>query len=551
MEVLRKWSSFRAITTILFGVAVCLFWGLGYPEALNYQEQNQLWLTTGDYFRERMTVPGGLADYVSEFLVQFYYVPWLGALLIGVVYAAMQWLMWTTVRRWDKTAFPITFLLPLLMLWHQGDIDTLLSLPVAIVMVLGATVAMGKGGKYAYFYDILAVPLLYWAAGPVAVIYVAIRGLQCGWRLLIEDAALIAISVLAAYWTVDYQWPLSMIVGGINYYRIPLMAPTLQYVVMLTPIVIALAARFNPWKNEDTFKGSRRYLRLALQVSAMVIVGIFAVNKGFDPFVYEILWQDSMVRQERWNYIIKRAEKQQYDIAMSSNCVNLALGMTGQLADRMFTFKQSGTEALLLHMIRDNMSDLPTAEAFWRLGMVNSAKRYMMDIQQSILNARQSGRCTKRIAECHIVNGDYKAAEKRLNILKNTFFYRSWAEDAETYLYNDAKVNSHETWGKLRRYRYKDSFLYSYPEKHKMLGLLFQQNTDNRLALSYFMGQLLLDGDFNSFMGYMQWVQQYGGYSQMPYRYADAYQAIQQQGNVPGSAYASYVKKMMKMKNEK
>ena len=82
---------FRAITTILLGVAVCLFWGLGYPEALNYHEQNQLWLTTGDYFRERMAVPGGLADYVSEFLVQFYYVPWLGALLIGVVYAAMQW----------------------------------------------------------------------------------------------------------------------------------------------------------------------------------------------------------------------------------------------------------------------------------------------------------------------------------------------------------------------------------------------------------------------------------------------------------------------------
>ena len=416
-------------------------------------------------------------------------------------------------------------------------------------MALGATVAMSNIGRYSFIADIVAVPLLYWAAGPAAIIYVAIRGLQCGWRLLIEDAALIAISVMAAYWIVDFQWPLSMMVTGINYYRIPLMAPVMQYVVLLTPIAIALAAWFNPWKNADTCGSQRRYLHLALQVSAMVIAGIFAVNKGFDPFVYEILWQDSMVRQERWNDIIKRAEKQQYDIAMSSNCVNLALGMTGQLADRMFTFKQSGTEALLLHMIRDNMSDLPTAEAFWRLGMVNSAKRYMTDIQQSILNARQSGRCTKRIAECHIVNGDYKAAEKRLNILKNTIFYRAWAEDAETYLYNDAKVNSHETWGKLRRYRYKDSLLYSYPEKHKMLGLLFQQNTDNRLALSYFMGQLLLDGEFNSFMGYMQWVQQYGGYSQMPYGYADAYQAIQQQGNVPGSAYAKYVNKMMHLKN--
>lgn len=536
---------FRAITTILLGVAVWLFWLLGYPEALNYQEQNQLWLTTGDFFLQRMAVPGGLADYVSEFLVQFYYVPWLGALLIGVVYAAIQWLMWMTVRQWDKTAFPITFLLPLLMLWHQGDIDTLLSLPVAIVMALGATVAMSKYGRHGYLLDIVSVPVIYWAAGPAAVIYVAIRGLQYGWKLFIEDTVLFAISIMAAYWVVDYQWPLNMMVGGINYYRIPLMAPVMQYVVLLSPIVIAMAARFYPWKNEDTFSRTRRYLHLALKVSTLAIVGIFAINKGFDPFVYEILWQDSMVRQERWHDIIKRAERHQADIAMSSNCVNLALGMTGQLADRMFTFKQSGTDALLMQMVRDNMSDLPTAEAFWRLGMVNSAKRYMTDIQQSILNARQSGRCTKRIAECYIVNGDYKAAEKRLNILKNTIFYKSWAEDAETYLYNDAKVNSHETWGKLRHYRYKDSFLYSYPEKHKMLGLLFQQNTDNRLALSYFMGQLLLDGDFNSFMGYMQWVQQYGGYSQMPYGYADAYQAIQQQGNVPGSAYAAYVKKMM------
>ena len=538
-------NNLRAIITALFGIAVFLFWLLGYPEALNYQEQNQLWLTTGDFFLQRMAVPGGMADYVSEFLVQFYYVPWLGALLIGVVYAAMQWLMWMTVRRWDKTAFPITFLLPLLMLWHQGDIDTLLSLPVAIVMALGATVAMSKYGRHGYLLDIVSVPVFYWAAGPAAVIYVAIRGLQYGWKLFIEDTVLFAISIMAAYWVVDYQWPLSMMVGGINYYRIPLMAPVMQYVVLLSPIAIALATRFNPWKKDDAFNRTRRYLHLALKVSSLAIVGIFAINKGFDPFVYEILWQDSMVRQERWHDIIKRAERHQADIAMSSNCVNLALGMTGQLAERMFTFKQSGTDALLLQMVRDNMSDLPTAEAFWRLGMVNSAKRYMTDIQQSILNARQSGRCTKRIAECHIVNGDYKAAEKRLNILKNTIFYKSWAEDAETYLYNDAKVNSHETWGKLRRYRYKDSFLYSYPEKHKMLGLLFQQNTDNRLALSYFMGQLLLNGEFNSFMGYMQWVQQYGGYSQMPYGYADAYQAIQQQGNVPGSAYAAYVKKMM------
>lgn len=538
-----------AITTAAFGFSVFLFWLLGYPEALNYQEQNQLFLTTGEYIMERMAVPGGLADYFSEFLVQFYYVPWLGALLIGMLYAAMQWLMWMNIKSLDKTLFQLTFLLPIMILWHQGDIDALLSLPVAILLSISATVVMSRAGKYSHITDIVTIPVIYWTAGPAAIIYVAIRGIQCGWRLLIEDVVLLSISILAAYWAVDYQYPLSMMITGINYYRIPLITPAMQHVVVLTPIAIAMVARINLWKNENTFKGKRRYFYLASQVSAVVITGICAINKGFDPFIYEILWQDSMVRQERWHDIIHRAEKHQYDNDMSCNCVNLALGMTGQLADRMFTFKQSGEGALLLHMIRDNMSDLPTAEAFWRLGMVNSAKRYMMDIQQSILNARQSGRCTKRIAECHIVNGDYKAAEKRLNILKNTIFYKAWAEEAETYLYNDAKVNNHETWGKLRSYRFKDSFLYNYPEKFKMLGLLFQQNIDNKLALSYFMGQLLLDGNINGFMGYMQWVQQYGGYSQMPSGYADACQAIQQNGNVPNSAYAKYVNNMMQKRN--
>ena len=182
-EWLHIW--FRPIITVAFGIAVMLFWFLGYPEALNYQEQNQLFLFTTDYFLQRMAVPGGLADYVSEFIVQFYYIPWLGAMLLGFVYAIMQWLMWKVMERWDKTTFPISFLLPLLMLWHQGDIDTLLSLPIAIVIVLGATVALSKTGRYAYISDIVAIPGIYWIAGPAAVIYVAIRGLQYGWKLFI------------------------------------------------------------------------------------------------------------------------------------------------------------------------------------------------------------------------------------------------------------------------------------------------------------------------------------------------------------------------------
>jgi hypothetical protein len=78
----------------------------------------------------------------------------------------------------------------------------------------------------------------------------------------------------------------------------------------------------------------------------------------------------------------------------------------------------------------------------------------------------------------------------------------------------------------------------------KMLGLLFQNNPENKMALDYFMGQMLLKGNVQGFVQFMGWVQQYGGYRQMPLGYQDAMRCIQSQGKVQGSSYANYVKRM-------
>ena len=93
--------------------------------------------------------------------------------------------------------------------------------------------------------------------------------------------------------------------------------------------------------------------------------------------------------------------------------------------------------------------------------------------------------------------------------------------------------------------RFKTEMIYSYDEIDKMMGLLFINNPDNKMALDYFMGQMLLKGDIQGFIRYGSWVQQYGGYMQIPYGYQDALKCIQNKGNVPGSPYAEYVKRMM------
>ena len=50
------------IYTILFGVAVVLFFGLAYPHHLHYQEQFQLFLFDSNYVWDVVKQPGGVAD---------------------------------------------------------------------------------------------------------------------------------------------------------------------------------------------------------------------------------------------------------------------------------------------------------------------------------------------------------------------------------------------------------------------------------------------------------------------------------------------------------
>jgi hypothetical protein len=473
--------------SVLVGIGMFLFWYVWYPHALSYQEQYQLFLWTGDYFVEKISLPGGFADWVGEFIVQFYYVEWLGALLLAMLFVALQRL---TARLLPKAWCLLSFLPVAVMWWLMGDINVLLSLPVAIVMALA--LACIRLPKRLFWLDILIVPVAYWLIGPAVWIYIVVRVIHLSWKHLWTAGWLVAVQLIVYAWLLP-QWPLQQAMTGLSYYRIPLHYPQ--------------------WS-------------------------------GYDKDMYELIRQDYFVRNERWDDIVKRAGEYQVRTPFWSNCVNLALSQKRLLADRMFDFYQSGENALVMPRTRDLTSMLPSAEAFWRLGMVNSAQRYMFDTQESILNGKKSGRCTKRIAECMIVNGHYQTAAKQLDLLKKSLFYRSWAKEAEAMMKDETKVNTHPVYGRLRQLRYKESFLYSYDEIDKMFGLLFMDNQDNKMALDYFMGQMLLKGNLQNFQQYMGMVQQYGGYRQMPLGYQDVMRCIQMQGRVQGSPYGKYVQQM-------
>ncbi len=507
----------RTAFVLLFGIGIFIFWYCGYPQALCYQEQNQLFLWTADYFCHDMHVAGGLANYISEFLVQFYYVPWIGATILACLFMAFLSLTRQVVASYaDKTSRKwywdsVALLASLWLLAVMGDIEVLLSFPVALTLSLLAVwimnVATKKWGAKTALADILFIPVLFWlTGGGAAWLYVILRVINFLAKVrkgmlphLTITYTLVILYLLAVqlvcYATLLIQYPLQTVLTGINYYRVPMQYPGQKY--------------------------------------------------GYDKDLYTLLKLNQQVREGKWNDIIHDAEQGEVKVAYTSNCVNLALAKTRQLADRMFTFYQSGEDALLAPRTRDNMSMYPTMEAFWQLGMVNSSLRYATDLQASILNGKKSGRLMKRMTECQIVNGNYKVAQKNIDMLKQSLFYCDWAEKAEAMLGNDAAVSHDPDMGRAKQMRFQKDMIYSYDEIDKMMGLLFINNPDNKMALDYFMGQMLLKGDIKGFMQYGSWVQQYGGYRQMPIGYQDAVNCIRNHGNVQGSPYAEYVRQMM------
>jgi hypothetical protein len=513
--------------SVLVGIGVFLFWYVAYPHALSYQEQYQLFLWTGDYFLERVSVPGGFADWIGEFIVQFYYVEWLGTLLLTLLFVALLRLV-----GWIPAA---------LLLWLYGDPSVLLGYEVAILLAVGVYRLNWLDGRKGLISDVLMVPVVYWLTGPLAWIYVVMRLFKLrmmGWSLPLYLLSL----QLVAYRFLLLQCTLQMVLMPELYYRTPMMMPSLMWIIPVVTVAVLIT---------QSLLKSVKWL-VPVQIAIALALGYIGISSGYDKDMYELIRQDYLVRNERWDEIVKRAEEYQVRTPFWSNCVNLALSQKHQLADRMFDFWQSDENALIIPRIRDLTSMLPSAETFWRLGMVNSALRYFFDTQESILNGRTSGRCTKRIAECMIVNGHYQTAAKQLNLLKKSLFYRSWAVETEAMMKDEAKINAHPVYGKLRQKRYKNDFLYSHYERYKMFGLLFMNNNKNTMALEYFMGQMLLEGQVQGFQQYMPMAEKYSGYREMPIGYQDAIMCIQKQGAVSGSPYANYVKRMTaeRRKNE-
>lgn len=468
---------FRVSLSILLGAAVFVLWMWLFPQALNYQEQNQLFLFTWSYLGERLALPGGVADWLSEFLVQFFYVRWAGALVLALLAVLLQLAVWKAAKcagvPGKGSAYVLSFIPSLFVLVHMGDVEVLASFPVALLLSVCLCPLFVKAG----WHRLWLIPLGWWACGPVIVVPVlvsVINGHRAGDLVMLVFTLLTAF---AAYRLLAPQYPARDAFFGLNYYRLVESLPALQVIIPLVTVacilVCAQAFHFPP---------------AAGAIAGIVLLAgaFFGIRAAYDKDTFETLAYDWLIRGERYHDVVLRAEKYQPKNSVSACSVNFCLFADGQLGNRLEDFYQCGTEGLVQPSIRDNFSDITSAELLWMMGMPNITLQYCFDLQESIQNGRKSGRFMSRIAECNIVNGWYDRAEKYLDILEHSLFYRKWARSRKEMIKDESKVAADPVYSYIRSVRFRDDFITAYGGLDMMMAVLFNQNRNNFMAAEYY-----------------------------------------------------------------
>ena len=489
------------LMTVLSGAAIYFFFAFRYRYHLHFQEQYQLFEWTWAYFADVARVPGGLSDWLGRCLTQFFYHVPFGALLLTLLLCGVQLFAWAACRRRTLFQYALSFVPTWLLVAFFCDESALVGGAVALALTLGAAAlcrlcASRKGRRGL---ELVLVPLLYMASGPVGFVFVLAAlcheltgGERKSWLFAVAMLAVAALCPLVA--SRIFPYTLARLVQGIHYYRFHNILPGLLYAASLAAVLVVLVSCLKVLK---PLKGLVPGLALFIVVAA---AGVLFTLRAADPSKEEWMRYDFMVRMQMWNRIIQQADRKNPDNPKTVSCLNLALAKNGRLADSQFAYFQNGPDGLIPGYEGDFTNPVSTGEIFWQLGMVNTAQRYVFEAQEAIPDFQKSGRFYRRLVETNLVNGDTLVALKYLKVLEHATFYRAWARETAALVADGTLFDKRPELARVRDLRLREhDFLFSDTEMDSMLGLLTVEHPENTMALDYLLSWCLLRKDLNRF----------------------------------------------------
>jgi hypothetical protein len=525
----------------IFFTGILVFYAFFYNSHLHFEEQFQLFLLTDDYFVNKISFPGGFSGYLGGFLTQFYYLSFAGPLIITGALLGLQQVMKRIFQKInsDPVLFPASFLPSLLgALILCNEFYPLSAIAGFLIAMLAGLIYVNiRSDKTRFVTGLLLIPITYWLAGGsfvslllVMLIYELLLSARSkkkplsgkapadkytlkGWNFVTYILIGAAIPLLIRKYLI--LQPLIMSYISEFYSNILTTIPVaVIFLFLLPPSLIVLVYVIK-------FKEKHVRMVLAVQIATFTTLCFFGVKTSANFEAEQIMTYDFLTRSNRWNDVLKYAERQPPRNYLSLAMLNLSLAKTGQLGEMMFNYDQHGINGLFLPVNGEYVSAIMGNEILYNVGLTNASQQYSFESMEAIPNMGKSARVIKRLAETNLINGQYKVSEKYLKLLGNTIFYRKWAKNALAALNNEEKINNDPDWGEKRRFIVKNDYFFHIKNIEAALNRMIKEHPDNKMAFEYLMAFYMINKDIPNFINLVP-VMEKMGYSKIPVSYQEA-----------------------------
>lgn len=481
---------------LLFFILTFIYFYFFSAYVLFFQEQQFLFIFSVEFLQEHLIKPGGLLVLAGKFLTQFYSVKILGSfILAGILTLPGIFLFRITKRLFAEIKFPLILLIipSCLMVMMQSHYYHMMEYNLGFLMILGWFLLSLKARKtQSRIIAILLFPLFYYLTGAYSMIYLAIYGLYIllfdrGWfRILYLSVLLITgLVTFFVFKELMFYVPDSQLI----FYPLPPVNDQKQkilFYILTTYVVLFLPAGviINRFKKGVSGKKYTSIISGLIAISFTLIFIIRTYNTQTD----RVISLEELVFNEQWDKAIEYQEKYPSENMIGEYFYNIALSETDQLCDRLFYGRQDfGAGSLILPWSDDH---LPWGSYFhYSTGLINEAHRWAYE-EMVVYGYRPQN--LKMLIKTNLINGHYRMAEKYINILKGSIFYRSRANEYEKFLDDSLAVASNPEFGKRAMILPQNDFFIYLEEPHNNLPLLLEANPGNRKAFEYITAWLLL-----------------------------------------------------------
>ncbi len=492
------------ILEAVFFICYFLYIWLRIEPGLIYQRQDPVFLTGSDFFRGFLSRPGGLLEYASALLSQFFYYVLPGALIL----TAAAWAGARLTRAWTASIRPgippppLFHLVPaILLLVFHSQYTHPLSVTLALILSLFAFLVQIRFNRTvllsAASFVLLACILYYTAAGALLLFALLCalheafsrKRLPLGVFVLLIAAAIPAFSKKILFLLSTEQATLQLSLFQKAFTR-PVLAAGLLYGFYL---LFFCAYRMPPIRLPASIKKlflKKTWLSFALRTLILFALAATAALASFKKGSHTLLRVEYDARHEHWEELLLFSARERSDLLQVAFQTNRALYHTNQLLENMFAYPQiHGVDGLILPRTYRFSAPLQESDFCWDLGSINESRHWAYE---AVSTDGETPWILKRMVVVNFVSRDFRSAQRCLNVLDKTFFFKDWAKQFRDYFSDTTLAAGDELVAYGRSMLIQKDFIVHSDHPMTELDTLLKINSSNRMAFEYRVAHELL-----------------------------------------------------------